>query len=332
MQHKRPVLQDIANHLGITKMTVSRYLRDPKTVAPATREKIAAAIEQFGYIPNVASRIMSSAKSHAIGVLVPSLTNQVFADVIKGIESVTELSGYQTMLAHFGYSPEIEEQRIRSLLSYNVDALILSENVHSKQALKMLQVANIPIIEIMDLKHSKPVAQAVGFDNRLASQQMTETMIQQGRKNIVYFAARMDQRTLQKIEGYEKAMQQHRLQPYKLLTEQASSFSLGAQQLRQIISQRPNTDGILCTNDDLAIGAVFECQRQGIPISQRIAIAGFHGHNVGQAMTPQLASVITPRFEIGKIAAQEIIDRLNGITIAQEIIDTGFKIHLGESL
>ncbi|KGQ70949.1 transcriptional regulator [Chelonobacter oris] len=332
MQNKRPVLQDIANHLGITKMTVSRYLRDPRTVAPATREKIAAAIEQFGYIPNVASRIMSSAKSYAIGVLVPSLTNQVFADVIKGIESVTELSGYQTMLAHFGYSPEIEEQRIKSLLSYNVDALILSENVHSKQALKMLQVANIPIIEIMDLQHSKPVAQAVGFDNHAASRQMTEAMIRQGRKHIVYFAARMDQRTLQKIEGYETAMKAKGLQPYKLITEQPSSFSLGAQQLRQILAQRPVTDGILCTNDDLAIGAVFECQRQGIAVPQRIAIAGFHGHNVGQSMTPQLASVITPRFEIGKIAAQEIIDRLNHIPQVQEIINTGFKIHCGESL
>ncbi|SMB86992.1 transcriptional regulator, LacI family [Pasteurella testudinis DSM 23072] len=332
MQNKRPVLQDIATHLGITKMTVSRYLRDPQTVAPATREKIAAAIEQFGYIPNVASRIMSSAKSYAIGVLVPSLTNQVFADVIKGIESVTELSGYQTMLAHFGYSPEIEEQRIRSLLSYNVDALILSENIHSKQSLKMLQVANIPIIEMMDLQHSKSVAQAVGFDNRLAAQQMVEAMIERGRKNIVYFAARMDQRTLQKMEGYENAMRRHNLQPYKLITQQPSSFSLGAQQLHQILAQRPDTDGILCTNDDLAIGAIFECQRQGIAIPQQIAIAGFHGHNVGQAMTPQLASVITPRFEIGKIAAQEIVDRLNGIPAAQEIIDTGFKIHIGESM
>jgi LacI family gluconate utilization system Gnt-I transcriptional repressor len=332
MQNKRPVLQDIANHLGITKMTVSRYLRNPQTVAPATREKIAAAIEQFGYIPNLASRIMSSAKSYSIGVLVPSLTNQVFADVIKGIESVTELSGYQTMLAHFGYSSEIEEKRIRSLLSYNVDALILSENIHSKPALKMLQVANIPIIEIMDLQHSKPVAQAVGFDNRLASFQMVEAMIKQGKRNIVYFAARMDNRTLQKIQGYEAVMKKHGLQPYKLITEQPSSFSLGAQQLRQILAQRPDTDGIFCTNDDLAIGAVFECQRQGIKIPQQIAIAGFHGHNVGQSMTPQLASVVTPRFEIGKIAAQEIIDRLNHIPQAQEFIDTGFKLHFGETL
>lgn len=103
IKRKRPTLQDIATHLGITKMTISRYLRHPDSVAPETQAKIAQAIEHFGYIPNRAPDILSNAKSRAIGVLVPSLTNQVFADVIKGIELVSDKAGYQTMLAHYGY-------------------------------------------------------------------------------------------------------------------------------------------------------------------------------------------------------------------------------------
>ncbi|EJS88885.1 hypothetical protein AAUPMB_08329, partial [Pasteurella multocida subsp. multocida str. Anand1_buffalo] len=67
-----------------------------------------------------------------------------------------------------------------------------------------------------------------------------------------------------------------------------------------------------CTNDDLAIGALFECQRRGIKVPKQIAIAGFHGHDVGQSMTPQLATVITPRLEIGKIATQELLNRIHG--------------------
>ena len=85
MKHKRPTLQDIAEHLGITKMTVSRYLRNPNAVAQETRHRIAAAIERFGYIPNRAPEILSNAKSKAIGVLLPSLTNHVFDDVLNGI-------------------------------------------------------------------------------------------------------------------------------------------------------------------------------------------------------------------------------------------------------
>ena len=331
MKQKRPTLQDIADHLGMTKMTVSRYLRNPDSVAKDTQQRIAAAIEQFGYIPNRAPEILSNAKSKAIGVLLPSLTNHVFADVLKGIEQVADIAGYQTMLAHYGYSVKKEEERIESLLSYNVDGLILSENYHSLRTLKMIEIANIPVIEIMDSSQAG-IQQVIGFDNVVAAQAMVETMIQRGYKNIVYFTARMDKRTQLKKQGYEQAMKKYGLEHYSLITEAASSFTLGGKQLRKILEERPETNGIFCTNDDLAIGALFECQRLGIAVPQQIAIAGFHGHDVGFSVTPQLATVMTPRLEIGKLAAQELLARLNKEPLKEKIIDLGFKIHLGESI
>lgn len=331
MKHKRPTLQDIANHLGITKMTVSRYLRNPNAVAKETGIKIAQAIEQFGYIPNRTPDMLSNAKSRAIGVLVPSLTNQVFADVIRGIEQITDQAGYQTMLAHYGYSEQKEEQRIESLLSYHIDGIILSENHHSPRTLKMLEVANIPVIEIMDSSEIG-IQQAVGFDNFSAAMAMVETMISRGSKQIVYFGARMDKRSQLKMQGYIHAMQKNGLTPHSITTEEHSSFTLGAKQLQQALAQYPNIDGIFCTNDDLAIGALFECQRLGINVPKQIKIAGFHGHDVGQSLTPQLASVITPRLDIGRIAASELLDRLNGIPKNSSIINLGYKIHLGESV
>ncbi|OOF41847.1 transcriptional regulator [Rodentibacter rarus] len=331
MKHKRPTLQDIANHLGITKMTVSRYLRNPDSVAQETQIRIAQALEQFGYIPNRAPEILSNAKSKAIGVLLPSLTNHVFADILKGIEYITDQAGYQTMLAHYGYSVKKEEERIESLLSYHVDGLILSENYHSLRTLKMIEVANIPVIEIMD--STQPgIQQVIGFDNVAAAQTMVETMITRGYKNIVYFTARMDRRTQLKMQGYEQAMKKYGLEPYSLITEEPSSFTLGGKQLRDILKKRPATDGIFCTNDDLAIGALFECQRLGISVPTQIAIAGFHGHDVGFSVTPQLGTVITPRLEIGRLAAQELLARLNGDPLTEKTIDLGFKIHLGESV
>ena len=319
MKQKRPTLQDIADHLGMTKMTVSRYLRNPDSVAKDTQQRIAAAIEQFGYIPNRAPEILSS------------LTNHVFADVLKGIEQVADIAGYQTMFAHYGYSVKKEEERIESLLSYNVDGLILSENYHSLRTLKMIEIANIPVIEIMDSSQAG-IQQVIGFDNVAAAQAMVETMIQRGYKNIVYFTARMDKRTQLKMQGYEQAMKKYGLEPYSLITETASSFTLGGKQLRKILEERPETNGIFCTNDDLAIGALFECQRLGIAVPQQIAIAGFHGHDVGFSVTPQLATVMTPRLEIGKLAAQELLTRLNNEPLKEKIIDLGFKIHLGESI
>lgn len=330
-KNKRPTLQDIADYLGITKMTISRYLRNPDSVANGTQARIAEAIERFGYIPNRAPDILSNAKSRAIGVLVPSLTNQVFANVIRGIEQITDKAGYQTMLAHYGYSEKKEERRIESLLSYNVDGIILSESQHSEKTKKMLKVANIPVIEIMDTTEVG-IQQVVGFDNIAAAQAMVETMINRGHRNVVYFAARQDKRTRLRQQGYENAMAKHQLTPHVIATKEHSSFTLGGELLHQALETFPQIDGIFCTNDDIAIGAIFECQRLGIQVPKQIAVAGFHGHDVGQSITPQLATVITPRLDIGRIAAQELLARIDNIPAQGAIINLGYQIHLGESI
>lgn len=331
IKKKRPTLQDIADRVGVTKMTVSRCLRDPAQVSEAIREKVEQAVEDLGYIPNRAPDILSNAKSNAIGVLVPSLTNQVFAEVIRGIESVTTPAGYQTMIAHYGYSEKLEEQSIASLLSYNVDAIILSENVHTDKARKMLQTASIPVVEIMD-SYSPRIEQAVGFDNTQAAKEMTKAMLAQGREHIAYFAARMDERTRLKMEGYRQALAEVGKTEITLQTEAASSFTLGSKLLGEVLDKSPYVDGIFCTNDDLAIGALYECQRRGISIPEQMAIAGFHGHDISQVMIPKLATVLTPREEIGKVAAQQLIERLKGSQEWPACIDLGYQIELGESV
>ncbi|MBJ7555798.1 gluconate operon transcriptional repressor GntR [Marinomonas spartinae] len=331
MKKKRPTLQDVADQVGITKMTVSRYLKNPDLVSSPLQTRIREALDTLGYIPNRAPDILSNAKSHSIGVLFPSLTNQVFSEVLRGIESVFEPAGYQTMLAHYGYSQEAEEARIITLLSYNVDGLIISESTHTERVRKMLDVAGIPVIEIMD-SVSPPIEQAIGIDNEAAAYAMTQLMIKKGRQKIVYFAARMDMRTLLKIRGYERAMEDHGLTPLCLKNNEASSFTLGGQFLHQALEQQPDTDGIFCTNDDLAIGALYACQKAGISIPQQIGIAGFHGHNISRAMVPLLATVITPREEIGRLAAEQLLSRLKGEPVSQRVIELPFQLEVGESL
>ncbi len=102
--------------------------------------------------------------------------------------------------------------------------------------------------------------------------------------------------------------------------------------LRQALERRPDLDGVFCTNDDLAIGALFECQRQGIAVPDQIGIAGFHGHDIANAIVPRLATVVTPREEMGRIAAEHLLARLQGGTVSQSVIELPFRLEAGESL
>ncbi|MGX9419320.1 substrate-binding domain-containing protein [Vibrio sp. WJH972] len=333
VKKQRPTLQSIADQVGVTKMTVSRYLRDPSKVSPLVGEQIAQTVEDLGYVPNRAPDILSKAKSYSIGVLLPSLTNQVFAEVLKGIETVIEPLGYQAMLAHYSYSKEIEEKRIETLLSYNVDGIILSESFHTERSIKMLQASGVPIVEIMD-SASPPLQQAVGFDNYATSVAATKLLLSKNRKNVAYLAARMDERTKQKIEGFELTVKDAGLRPIVISTKQASSYSVGAELFCLARKENPKLDGIYCTNDDLAIGALFECLRQGFKVPEDISIIGFHGHNITKVVSPTLATVITPREEMGKIAAEQLLKRILNPNepITDQVIELQTKMFLGESL
>ncbi len=116
-EKKRPVLQDVADLVGVTKMTVSRYLRNPEQVSEALRGKIAVALDELGYIPNRAPDIFSTRHQPRHRRAAAVVNQPVFSEVLRGIESVTDAFGYQTMLAHYGYKPEMEEKRLESMLS-----------------------------------------------------------------------------------------------------------------------------------------------------------------------------------------------------------------------
>ncbi|MDF7666920.1 gluconate operon transcriptional repressor GntR [Orbaceae bacterium ESL0727] len=327
----RTGLQEIADLIGISKMTVSRFLRDPNLVSPPLQQKISLAIDQLGYIPNKAPDMLSNAKSYAIGVLLPSLTNQVFADVLKGIESETDKQGYQTMIAHTGYNPEKEEQRLRSLLAYNIDGLILTERTHTNATRKMIEIAGVPVVEIMD-SVSPYMDMAVGIDNFAVTKKMIHRMIDRGHKQIIYFSARQDDRSMIRQEAYEAAMREAGLAPYTVRTAEPSSSSLGVKLLHQALAQYPSMDGVFSTNDDLALGVLFECQRLKIKVPQQIAIAGFHGHDFGQMVIPKLASILTPRVAMGQKAAEMLLKRIKGEPVLQTVVDFPVQYLDGESI
>lgn len=149
---------------------------------------------------------------------------------------------------------------------------------------------------------------------------------------MVYFGARQDERTLIKQQGYEQAMRESGLEPYSVMTTRSSNYTSGGELMRQAQRDYPQMDSIFCTNDDLAAGAFFECLRQGLHIPSQMAIAGFHGHDMGQAMEPKLASVLTPRERMGQITAERLLARLRGEEVVPRMVDVGFTISPGGSI
>ncbi|WP_199636211.1 substrate-binding domain-containing protein [Serratia sp. PAMC26656] len=327
MKNQRVTLQDIALLAGVTKMTVSRYLRTPEKVAADTAARIAEVMKEVNFTDTDEAR---SNQKPRIGVLVPSFNNQIFADLLAGIESVTLDQGYQTLVVNYEYSREREEEHITQLLAYPIAGLILTDSQHTLRAEKYLTAAKIPVAQVMDLEG--PAGRiAVGFDNYQAGYDMTEALLASGKRQVVYFGAMSDARDLKRFQGYCRAMENQGLPPRQITPHKVSSVSVGSDMLAMARRLYPDLDGILCTNDDLAVGVLQECLRLGLKIPQDIALSGFHGLDIGKATTPGIASVITPRFDIGKVATEILLKRIKGVPCIERV-DLHYRISLGGTI
>ncbi|SET02320.1 substrate-binding domain-containing protein [Thorsellia anophelis] len=327
---QRPTLQDIADKVGVTKMTVSRFLRDPNTVAKSTQEKIRLCINELGYIHNRTPAMLSKASSKTIGVLLPSLSNQVFAQFTQGVESITDEYGFDTLIAHYSYDKNEEERKIEVMLSYQVDGLILTSSSHTKRTLKMLNTVKIPVVEAMEIP-KKPIDMSVGLNHELAAYTIVRKMIDKGYRNIAYLGARLDTRTQLRMQGYDRALIEANLSPLHVLTEEHSSYTLGKQLFNEAITKNPQLEGVFCTNDDIAVGAILACHDAHISIPSEMAIVGYNALDIGYAISPTLTSIKVPLFEIGKISADMILKSIQGHPLSSKSIDFGFEIKQGES-
>jgi len=327
MRNQRVTLQDIALLADVTKMTVSRFLRTPEKVSPETRERIAKVMEEVGYPLEDVER---PHKTPRIGILVPSFNNQIFSDLLAGIESVTSQQGIQTLVVNYEYSKEREEEHIINLLTYQLAGLILTDSVHTLKADKYLNAAAIPIAQVMDLDDTHGRI-AVGFDNFKAGYDMANTLLSSGKQHVVYFGSMSDARDKKRYQGYSLAMQERQLAPMHITPNRVSSVSIGAGMLALAQQLYPQVNAVLCTNDDIAVGVLQECLKQGINVPEHMAISGFHGLDIGLATTPLLASVITPRFEMGKVAAEILLKKIKNLPTIERV-DLHYRISLGGTI
>jgi len=327
MRNQRVTLQDIALLADVTKMTVSRFLRTPEKVSPETRERIAKVMEEVGYPLEDAERPQ---KTPRIGILVPSFNNQIFSDLLAGIESVTSQQGFQTLVVNYEYSKEREEGHIINLLTYQLAGLILTDSVHTLKADKYLNAAAIPVAQVMDLDDTHGRI-AVGFDNFQAGYDMAATLLASGKQHVVYFGSMSDSRDKKRYQGYSQAMQERQLEPMHITPNKVSSVSIGAGMLALARQLYPQVNAVLCTNDDIAVGVLQECLKSGIKVPQEMAISGFHGLDIGLATTPLLASVITPRFEMGKVAAEIILKKIKNLPTIERV-DLHYRISMGGTI
>ncbi|WP_317205847.1 LacI family DNA-binding transcriptional regulator [Janthinobacterium sp.] len=328
----RSTLAEVAARAGVATMTASRAISQPDMVSPALRARVEQAVAELAYVPNRAARALASAQSNVIVVLVPSLSNAVFTAVLAGIQDALDADNYQILIGNTRYSDAEEEKLLGIYLQSNPDGILLSGLSHSPRVQQMLASSRVPVVSMMDLA-GEPQQLSVGFSQQQAGRTMTRYLIDKGHRRIAFLGAQRDERTLKRAEGYRQAMREAGLADARLelMVDDPSTIALGAELLGRILASVPDCDAIFCCNDDLAHGAIYQCQRRGIAVPQQLAICGFNDLPASAWMNPALTTIATPRYRIGFEAATLLRSVIKGETPAATRIDLGFTLMARES-
>lgn len=333
MPLQRPRLSDVARLAGVSTMTVVRVLREPEKVAPKTRARVEEMIRKTNYTPDLLARGLASSRSGIVGIVVPLLTNSLIAEIVQGLTDGLAEGGLQLLVAASGFSAKREEALIHTFLSRRVEAIYLTGTCRTPATRALLRAAGLPVVEGSNLPR-RPIDMVVGFSNTQAAAAITRHLMERNYSPIGYIGAypQDNDRARDRRAGFEAALTASGNGIAKdLILETTLDIAAGARAMAELLDRRPDLRAVFASADALAVGALFECQRRGIPVPGQVAIAGFDDLDIAAQVVPALTTIRVPRYTIGREAARMLRERLGARDVADKILDLGFELVVRDS-
>lgn len=332
-RQRRPTLGDVAGAAGVSEITASRALRGGRHVSPGVMARVEQAARDLGYVRNRVAGSLAGGPSNQVGVIVPSISNIVFPDVLKGLEERLEASGYHPVLGISNYEARREERLIEGLLAWRPAALVIAAADLTDRSRSLMAGAGCPVVEIMDVD-TDPVDLAVGISHRECGKAMAFYLVGRGYRRIAYVGHDIgsDLRAARRLAGFREALAGAGIDLVReIRMDGPSAVGLGSEGMAKLLAEEAERpDLVYFSNDDMAVGGMFHCLSKGLAVPGDIALAGFNGLDIGQRLPVPLTTIGSNRVEIGRRAADQILRRVAG-EIVDRRIDVGFRLIPGAS-
>nr|WP_221235674.1 LacI family DNA-binding transcriptional regulator [Sagittula marina] len=328
-------MRDVSEASGVSEMTVSRVLRNRGDVSQATREKVLEAAKALGYVPNKIAGALASQRVNLVAVIIPSLRNMVFPEVMSGISRVLEETELQPVVGVTDYLPEKEERVLYEMLSWRPSGVIVAGLEHTDASRAMLKASGIPVVEIMDTDGT-PIDSAVGISHRRAGREMARAILKQGYQRIGFMGTKMplDHRARKRFEGFTEALAKDGVEIAEHeFYSGGSALAKGREITKAMLERDPELDFLYYSNDMIAAGGLLHCLDAGIDVPGQVGLAGFNGVELLDGLPKQLATMDACRTEIGTKAAEIIAARVeNPNAELEKVVELTPKLTLGDTL
>lgn len=313
----RVTARDVARVLGLSTMTVSRVLNNKPNVSEETRRKVLETAGKMGYFPNHIAKSLVLRKTDTIGVVVPEITHSFFPEVVSGIEEICYEKGYHLILAHSAESAERERDVISTLVSKQVDGILIStaQTVSDYTIYKQLVNRKLPLV-FYDRCVKDIGASCVSIDDEDSARLITGHLIDHGYFPMAHLAgpdniliARLRQK------GFRGALEDHSLEIIDYLIVEAGFQEGDGYEAMKKMLELPGERwprAVVAVNDPAAFGAMKAIQEKGLNIPSDIAIVGFSDDIRASLMPCPLTTIRQNAYEVGKRAVEKLIDCISG--------------------
>ena len=303
-------LSDVAAAAGVAPMTVSRVMNTPDQVAPETAQRVRAAIDRLGYVPNLLAGGLSSRRSRIVAAIVPTIASPMFSASVQAFTDALDAAGYHVVLGLSGYGGG-EEALVAAILGRRPDGLLLTGTLRTPATRRRLATAGVPVVEIWDLADD-PADMIVGFDHRAVGAAVAAFFLARGYRRFAAVSAD-DPRATARRDGFAAALPPGALVFDRQVTAPASIQ--GGRDALASLKLAAEPTALFCSSDLPALGAVIEASARGIAVPGRLAVCGFGDFEMARSMHPAVTSVSVDGAEIGRVAASALLERLAGRTV-----------------
>lgn len=318
-------LQDLAEIVGVTKVTISRALNSPDQVSPDTLRRVQEAVRATGYVPNLVAGSLASNRSKLVVALIPSLSGSVFQETTEALMVTLGKAGYQFLIGQSGYDESREDALLDAVIGRRPAGIVLTGVMHSPASRQRLAGAGVPIVETWDLT-AAPVDMLVGFSHVKVGEAAAQHLHARGGRRAAVITPN-DRRALTRSQAFVDTMSAltgREVPAYPIPSP--THLGNGRDALARVLREHPDTDSIFCGADSLALGVLMEANERQIQMPGQLKVLGYGDVNFAAHTTPALSTIRTNGRRIGELAASMLIQRIEQSEIDDKVVDVGFDL------
>ena len=315
-------IQEVAEYARVSVATVSRVLNGQSTVSAKTRKKVEDAIKKLNYEPSMLGRNLRNSESRLLLILIPTISNPFYLEIIKGIETVAISQNYNILLCETDSNPEKENIYFDLVRKKMADGIISMDPAVNIEILKELSEKHA-IIQCSEYEEGSGIPY-VTIDNEEASYRAVKHLIQIGHKKIALMNS--DEKYLyarQRRMGYKRALEEYSipLRSDYIVHTKHLGFENGQHAMKKILNLHDRPTAVFAVSDLLAIGALKEINAFGLNVPNDIAVVGFDKIDFSNMTNPTLTTISQPMHKMGTIAVKMLINKIRGEEVESIILD-----------